>query len=58
MYGDEDPDDLPKSPFVVYLAEGDKLYTSGEFQKALDSYKIVSINANYFNSHQCFLFML
>lgn len=37
MY-DEEGDDGPKSSFVTYLAEGDKLYNAGEYSKALDSY--------------------
>ena len=41
MYEDEEGDDVPKSSFVTYLAEGDKLYNAGEYQKALDSYRIV-----------------
>lgn len=42
MYGDEDGEEHPKSSFVTYLAEGDKLYNAGEYQKALESYKTVS----------------
>ncbi|CAK8674799.1 outer dynein arm-docking complex subunit 4-like isoform X2 [Clavelina lepadiformis] len=38
MYDDEDGDDGPKSSFTTYLAEGDKLYNAGEYQKALESY--------------------
>lgn len=41
MY-DEEGDDGPKSSFVTYLAEGDKLYNAGEYSKALDSYSTVS----------------
>ena len=41
MYEDEEGDDAPKSSFVTYLAEGDKLYNAGEFHKALESYKMV-----------------
>jgi len=37
MY-DEEGEDGPKSSFVTYLAEGDKLYNAGEYQKALESY--------------------
>ena len=42
MYDDEDGDDGPKSSFTTYLAEGDKLYNAGEYQKALESYTTVS----------------
>nr|XP_002129888.1 tetratricopeptide repeat protein 25 isoform X2 [Ciona intestinalis] len=38
MYDDEDGEDGPKSSFTTYLAEGDKLYNAGEYQKALESY--------------------
>uniref|UniRef100_H2Z3S7 Outer dynein arm-docking complex subunit 4 n=1 Tax=Ciona savignyi TaxID=51511 RepID=H2Z3S7_CIOSA len=38
MYDDEEGDDGPKSSFTTYLAEGDKLYNAGEYQKALESY--------------------
>ena len=47
MYEDEEGDDAPKSSFVTYLAEGDKLYNAGEYQKALDSYRTVSIYLFY-----------
>ena len=40
MY-DEEGEDGPKSSFVTYLAEGDKLYNAGEYQKALESYSTV-----------------
>jgi len=36
MY-DQDGDDL-RSSFTTYLAEGDKLFLNGDFQKALESY--------------------
>nr|CAB3267330.1 tetratricopeptide repeat protein 25 [Phallusia mammillata] len=38
MYDDEDGDEGPKSSFTTYLAEGEKLYIAGEYQKALESY--------------------
>ena len=33
----------PKSSFVTYLSEGEKLCNAGDYEKALDSYNTVSI---------------
>ena len=43
MY-DEDGDEEPKCSFSTYVAEGEKLFNSGEYQKALDSYSTVSLH--------------
>lgn len=43
MYDEEEGEDGPKSSFTTYLAEGDKLYNAGEYQKALESYTTVRI---------------
>ncbi|XP_002739664.1 outer dynein arm-docking complex subunit 4-like [Saccoglossus kowalevskii] len=39
MYEDEDgSEELPRSSFSIYVAEGDVLFKQGEYKKALDSY--------------------
>eukprot|EP00058_Branchiostoma_floridae_P013087 XP_002598575.1 hypothetical protein BRAFLDRAFT_118336 [Branchiostoma floridae] len=38
MYEEEEGEEGPKSSFVTYLSEGDKLFDNGEYRKALESY--------------------
>ncbi|CAH1249599.1 TTC25 [Branchiostoma lanceolatum] len=38
MYDEEEGEEGPKSSFVTYLSEGDKLFDNGEYRKALESY--------------------
>ena len=38
---DNDEEEIPKSSFTTYLAEGDALYKNKEYHKALQSYSTV-----------------
>ena len=44
MYEEDPEQDEPKSSFVTYLAEGNKLCNVGDYAKALESYNTVSEN--------------
>ena len=58
MYEDEEGEDAPRSSFVTYLAEGDKLYNAGDYQKALESYRTVRNKCGNAVGYLLFLFNL